>query len=136
MTRLKAELSAPLKLYVRATAVAMGAYVPILFLAALWAFTTLPRLPWLLTAFTLICIVAIAVHVWALLNVVQQSDEFMRSLMAKRLLTAGLITIAAATAWGLLQNLGWAPAAPLMLIYIVFFVIHAALIPFINADRP
>jgi hypothetical protein len=79
---------------------------------------------------------AVTIHVWALLRTVRRSDEFMRVVMGRRILTAALIFVAGLTVWGLLQNIGWLPAFPLGAAYMLFLIVHTGVIPFINADRP
>ncbi len=122
--------------YVWVTSAAMTVYVLLLleWAASIWLAVKTPAVVVLIL--TIATCVAIAVQLWSLLRVVQQSDEFMRTVMAKRLLTAAVIVIGAVTMWGLLQRVGLAIPFPLPLTYIGFFIVHASLIPLINANRP
>ena len=131
------QLPPPLKAYVWATSIAMACYVLLLleWAAQAWLHSS-PFPDVLIGGLTIVTAIAIAIQLWCLLRGVQQSDEFMRSLMAKRLLTAAVIVIGSLTIWGLCARLDWINDFPLPLIFILFFVVHAALIPFINANRP
>lgn len=123
------------RFYLLTTSVAMSVYTLTLLVWATeqwlptWPRTVLP----VMAAAT---VPAIAVHLWSLVRAVLSNDEFLRSVALKRLLVAAVITVGILTAWGMLQLGGWAPAFPLPLVYILFFVVHVLAIPFINADRP
>jgi hypothetical protein len=129
------DLSPAAKTYVRVTSVAMSLYVLALLQWGMTAGFGVATPEVLARALVALTSLAIVVHLWALLRVVRLSDEFMRTVMAKRLLTAAVIVIGCATIWSLGHNVGWVGVFPLPLIYLAFFVVHAALIPFINAGR-
>ena len=130
------ELSPAGKAYVRVTVVAMTLYSLLLVGWAATAWLDVKASRSVVLAMVALTSVALVVHMWSVLRLVQRSDEFMRTVMAKRLLTAAMIAIGCATLWGLLQTIGWVSAFPLPLLYMLFLVVHAALSPFINADRP
>lgn len=121
--------------YVVITALAMSLYTLTLLVWA--AEQWLPNWPRdVLPLMAVVTIPAIVIHLWSLVRAVVHTDEFLRAVAMKRLLVAAVIVVGGLTAWGLLQFGGWAPAFPLPLVYIAFFVVHVMVIPFINADRP
>lgn len=136
MTAVLQTLDPAIRTYVRLSAATATLYVLLLleWIARTWLGVSAlaPAVPVL----SLLCGVAVVAHLWSLLRVVQGSDEFMRTVMAKRLLTAATIVIGFCAIWGLLGTAGLVGTLPLQLIYFGYFVVHAALIPFINADRP
>ncbi len=128
-----------LNAYVIATTITMSAYTLVLLVWLVARFTDFPISQMSrggVRVATFVCALGILVHAWTILRLMNSSDEFMRSLMAKRLLIAAFVTLGGATIWALLENVGWLGSFPLIFIYLVFFTVHAAIIPFINADRP
>lgn len=115
---------------------AIGAYVVILLTWAVSRFHPLPALEEYNRVLTVICCVGMVGHVITGLMVMRRNDEFMRGIIGKRVTIAAFVTFGFLTIWGLLTNVGWAPQFPLMFAYGVFLLVHTALIPFINAERP
>lgn len=74
---------------------------------ALWAIALLPSLP-------------VAALMWATWRSIRNSDEYLRALQTKRLVCAAGLAMFVATAWGLLQNLGAAPALDPLFAYPAF----------------
>lgn len=74
-------------------------------------------------------------HIWATLALIQQGDEFVRALAAKRFILASGAAMALASAWGFLESYAHAPHAPGWLVYPVFWLCFAAVSPFVRTTR-
>src|SRR5262245_24110348 len=59
---------------------------------------------------TVIGAIALAVQALTMANYMSLNDEFMRTVVFKRLAIAAFATILAATVWSLLADMGWAPS--------------------------
>lgn len=77
----------------------------------------------------------IAGHIWATLALIQQGDEFVRALAAKRFILASGAAMALASAWGFVESYAQAPHAPGWLVYPVFWLCFAAVTPFVRTTR-
>ena len=77
----------------------------------------------------------IAGHLWALLAWIHDSDEFVRTLAAKRFIVTTGIILASVSAWGLMEMHAHAPHLPSVLIVPLFWVVWAAVSPFIRTSH-
>ena len=99
---------------------AMLAYVVVLS-GALWAISNLhPTGPllWLLAiapAFPVMALIAIMG-----LYLIEETDEFIRSVLVQSMLWGVGITLSACTAWGFLENVELVPHLPLYLVFPIF----------------
>lgn len=67
-----------------------------------------------------ICVAAIF---WAMARLlVEEQDEYMRTLLVRQLLVASGLTLTVATFWGFLEQFGFAPHVPAWYAILVFFV--------------
>jgi len=105
---------------------AWGEAVPNRMLAALAGYTQV---------ITVICAAALTMQAATMFSLIKLNDEFMRSLVFKRISLAALITILLVTVWGLLASAGWAPPFEAIYLYLTFLGAHTSLLPFMNADR-
>lgn len=87
-------------------------------------------------ALTVIGAIAFATQILTMLSYIKLNDEFMRSVVFKRLAFAAMSTILIATIWSLLADMNWAPAFDASYLYLLFLGVCAVLLPFMNADRP
>jgi hypothetical protein len=65
----------------------------------------------------------------------ERSDEFLRTLMAKRFIAATGLIYAASTVWGFLELYAGAPDFPLYLVFTAFAVAYSLVTPFIKSTR-
>lgn len=77
----------------------------------------------------------IAGQLWATLALMNESDEFVRALTAKRFIVASGLSMALFSAWGFMESYGGAPHAPGWLIYPLFWGLFGAATPFIKSSR-
>lgn len=91
-----------------------------------------PRAGW---ALALAAAAPIAGHLWAHLAWIHDSDEFVRALAAKRFIVTTGIILAAVSAWSLLEMHAHAPRFPGVLILPLFWVVWAAVSPFIRTTH-
>jgi putative oxidoreductase len=77
----------------------------------------------------------VAGHIWATLSLIQQGDEFVRALAAKRFILASGAAMALASAWGFLESYAHAPHVPGWMVYPVFWLCFAAVSPFVRSTR-
>lgn len=117
---------------VRTTAF-MGGYVALNLAAILGAFDDL-RAPgtWL---FALAVAAPIAGQIWATLAMMNQSDEFLRGLIARRFILASGLSMALFCAWGFAESYADAPHAPGWLIYALFWAVYGLISPFVRSTR-
>jgi hypothetical protein len=108
------------------------------FLAAVIAYNYGREIGWpleALVAIALIPAVTVAVQFMFALKQFDGQDEFVRALTAKRMIGAAGLTIVLVTAWGCLQSVMPLPAAPLWLIYPLFWSAFALVSPLIRGTR-
>ena len=67
--------------------------------------------------------VCVAAIFWAMARLlVEEPDEYMRTLLVRQLLVATGLTLTVATFWGFLEQFGFAPHVPAWYAILVFFV--------------
>jgi hypothetical protein len=79
--------------------------------------------------------IPIAGQIWAVLALMNESDEFMRALTAKRFIVAAGAAMALFTGWGFAESYAEAPHAPGWLVYVLFWVAFCVTAPFIKTTR-
>ncbi len=77
----------------------------------------------------------IAGQLWATLALMNESDEFVRALTAKRFIVASGLAMALFSAWGFAESYGDAPHAPGWLIYPLFWGLFGLVSPFLKSSR-
>ncbi len=77
----------------------------------------------------------IAGQLWATLALMNESDEFVRALNAKRFIIASGLAMALFSAWGFAESYGDAPHAPGWLIYPLFWGLFGLVSPFLKSSR-
>ena len=77
----------------------------------------------------------IAGQLWATLALMNESDEFVRALSAKRFILASGLAMALFSAWGFAESYGDAPHAPGWLIYPLFWGLFGLVSPFLKSSR-
>lgn len=77
----------------------------------------------------------IAGQLWATLALMNESDEFVRALNAKRFILASGLAMALFSAWGFAESYGDAPHAPGWLIYPLFWALFGLVSPFLKSSR-
>lgn len=111
---------------------AMVAYVAILF-GSIWALTNLRPdglLLWLVAVAPALPIIA-AIAAMAL-YMVEETDEFLRAILAQSMLWGIGVTMALCTVWGFLENAGLLPHPPLYLIFPLFCASFGLAQPFVS----
>ena len=80
-----------------------------------------------------LCVAApIAGQLWATLALMNESDEFVRALTAKRFIIASGLSMALFSAWGFAESYGGAWHAPGWLIYPLFWGLFGLVSPFVR----
>lgn len=119
--------------YALRTALFMGAYVALNLAAISGAFDDLrPPGAWLFAAAAAAPVIG---HIWSLLAYLRGADEFVRGLMARRLIVAIGITTAIASAWGQMEAYAGAAHFPLVLFYPLLWAAYGLTTPFIRSTR-
>jgi putative oxidoreductase len=78
----------------------------------------------------------IAGQIWATLALMHDSDEFVRTLMAKRFIVASGVAMALFSAWGFLESYAFMqPHIPGWMIYPLFWGCFGLISPFIRTTR-
>ena len=73
-----------------------------------------------------------AMTLWATLALMNESDEFVRALTAKRFIIASGLSMALFSAWGFAESYGGAWHAPGWLIYPLFWGLFGLVSPFVR----
>lgn len=115
------------KKYLARTAAFMTGYTAINVAAIFGAFDDIGRVGGL--ALGLVVAAPVAGQIWATLALMNDSDEFMRALMAKRFIVASGLAMALATAWGFMESYGDAPHVPAWMIYPLFWALFGVVTP-------
>jgi hypothetical protein len=111
----------------------MGGYVLINLAAITGAFDDMKSpATWI---FALVVSAPVAGHLWAVLAWLRDSDEFVRTVAAKRLIVGTGITLALASAWGFLEIYAKAPHVPAALLLPLFWLSFATVTPFIRTSH-
>ncbi|MEQ7154943.1 hypothetical protein [Brevundimonas aurifodinae] len=77
----------------------------------------------------------IAGQMWATLSLMNESDEFLRAITAKRFIVASGLSMALFSGWGFMESYGDAPHAPGWIIYPLFWGLFGLVTPFIRTSR-
>lgn len=77
----------------------------------------------------------IAGQVWATLSLINEADEFVRVLTAKRFILASGLAMALFSGWGFMESYGGAPHAPGWIVYILFWGLFGLVSPFVRDSR-
>lgn len=77
----------------------------------------------------------IAAQIWATLQLVARSDEFVRAIIAKCFILAAGATMALWTAWGFGESYAAAAHLPGWLIYPTFWAMYALVSPFVRTSH-
>lgn len=81
-----------------------------------------------------LCVAApIAGQLWATLSLMNEADEFVRALTAKRFVIASGLAMALFSGWGFAESYGGAPHAPGWLIYPLFWGLFGLVSPFVRS---
>lgn len=119
--------------YVRRTALFMGAYGVLNLAAVAGAFDDLrPPGAW---AFAAAAAAPVVGHIWSLLAYIRDADEFVRGLMARRLVVAMGLCTAIVSAWGQVEAYASAGHFPLVLFYPLLWAAYGLTTPFIRSTR-
>ncbi|CAL1690772.1 hypothetical protein MMB232_00906 [Brevundimonas subvibrioides] len=122
------------KRYVIRTNCFMAGYVAVNVAAIFGAFDEIIGKPAGL-ALGLIVAAPVAGQVWATLSLINESDEFVRALTAKRFIVASGLAMALFAGWGFMESYGGAPHAPGWIVYILFWGLFGLISPFIKNTR-
>ena len=111
----------------------MSAYVAVNIAAITGAFDGM-KSPgtWL---FSLVATAPVIGHIWTFLVWMRDSDEFVRTLIAKRFIVATGIALAAASTWGFMELYAKAPHIPAAMVYPLLWASFAAVTPFIRTSH-
>lgn len=121
------------KKYLIRTFLFMGGYVAINSAAITGAFDDIGHTAGLVLG--LLVAAPVAGQIWATLALMNDSDEFVRALLAKRFIVASGLAMAVATAWGFMESYGDAPHIPAWIIYPLFWALFGLVSPFIRTTR-
>ncbi|MGC1479762.1 MAG: hypothetical protein WA771_04610 [Chthoniobacterales bacterium] len=118
---------------VRRTWLFMGGYVAINVAAIAGVFDDL-RQPGALI-FALAVAAPIVGQLWATLVLLRDSDEFLRTILAKRFIVASGIVMAFFSVWGLAEVYAQAPHLPAILLYPSFWLAFGMVTPLIRTSH-
>jgi len=119
--------------YLARTMAFMGGYVAVNVAAILGAFDDLEAPG--TGALGLAVSAPVAGQMWATLALMNEADEFVRALTAKRFIVASGLSMALFSAWGFLESYAEAPHAPGWLIYPLFWGVFGLVSPFVRTTR-
>lgn len=74
-------------------------------------------------------------QIWAVLSLMRESDEFVRSVTAKQFIVASGLAMAVATFWGFGESFAGAPHMQTWLIVPLFWGMYGLTAPFIRSSR-
>ena len=120
--------------YVIRTFAFMAPYVAINLAAILGAFDEIYGKP---AAWGLALAVSAPVigQIWATLSLMNESDEFIRALIAKQFVLAAGLAMAVASVWGFGESYAGAYHLPALIIYPLFWACFALVAPFVRSSR-
>lgn len=120
--------------YVVRTLVFMAIYVALNVAAIFGIFDALHGQPgaWLLA---LAVSAPVAGQMWATLSLMNEADEFLRSLTAKQFIVSSGIAMALFSTWGFAESYADAPHVPGWVIYPIFWGVFGCVAPFIKTSR-
>jgi hypothetical protein len=120
------------KFRIRAT-LFMGAYVAVNIAAITGAFDGMkPPGTW---AFALVVAAPVIGHIWAFLVWMRDSDEFVRTLAAKRFIVATGVMLAITSIWGFMELYAKAPHISAAMVYPLLWAAFAGVTPFIRTSH-
>lgn len=121
------------KKYLIRSALFMGAYIAVNVAAITGAFDGM-KSPgtW---GFSLVVAAPIIGHIWAFLVWMRDSDEFVRTLAAKRFIVATGVALAITSVWGLLELYARATHVSPAMVYPLLWASFAAVTPFIRTSH-
>lgn len=74
-------------------------------------------------------------QIWATLSLMRESDEFVRTVIAKRFILAAGLAMAVATFWGFGESFADAPHVPAWFIYPLFWAAFGLATPLVRSSR-
>ena len=112
----------------------MGAYVAFNVAAMTGAFEIIENRPaaWLFAAAVSAPVLG---QIWATLALLNESDEYVRALTAKRFIAAAGLTMGLFTAWGFAETYAGAARAPGRLVFGLFWLCYGVITPFVRSTR-
>lgn len=119
--------------YSNRTLAFMAGYVAVNVAAILGAFDDLRAPGSYLLALAVVA--PVVGQLWATLKLLEESDEFVRGLMGRRMILASGLAIAAASTWGFMESYADAPHLPAWLIYPLFWGFFGVVTPFVRSTR-
>lgn len=120
------------KFHIRA-ALFMGAYVAVNVAAITGAFDGMnPRATWV---FSLVVAAPVIGHIWSYLVWMRDSDEFLRTLTAKRFIVATGVTLAVTSVWGFMELYAKAPHISAAMVYPLLWASFGITAPFIRTSH-
>ncbi|RYX82243.1 hypothetical protein EON83_20485 [bacterium] len=119
--------------YLLRTTLFMGGYAAVNIAAITGAFDDLHGPGAVL--FALVVAAPIIGQIWSLIVWMRDSDEFVRALMAKRFIVATGVTLAVASAWGLLELYAGAPHVSAAMVYPMFWAAFGVVSPLIRTSH-
>lgn len=111
----------------------MAGYVAVNIAAILGAFDDLQAPGSYVLA--LVVVAPVIGQLWATLRLIEESDEFVRALMSKRMILAAGFAIAIASTWGFMESYADAPHLPAWLVYPLFWGCFGLVSPFVRNSR-
>ena len=121
------------KRYARRTMGFMSVYAAINIAAIFGLFDG--RAGWTAWLLALAVALPVAGQIWTTLAAMNESDEFVRAVMAKTFITASGVAFALFCAWGFAESYADAPHAPGWLIYPLFWAAFGVISPFVRTSR-
>jgi putative oxidoreductase len=121
------------KKYLIRASLFMGAYVAVNIAAITGAFDDMkPPGTW---AFALVVAAPVIGHIWAFLVWMRDSDEFLRSLAAKRFIVAAGVALAVTSIWGFMELYAKAPHISAAMVYPLLWAAFGIVTPFIRTSH-
>jgi len=120
--------------YVVRTFAFMAPYVAINVAAILGAFDEIYGRPqaWVLALAVSAPVIG---QIWATLSLMNESDEFIRALIARQFILAAGLAMAIASVWGFGESYAGAFHLPAWLIYPLFWACFGVIAPFVRSSR-
>jgi len=128
------DIPSPARTYMIRTATLMGIYVLLNLAAILGVFDGIlgQALGWILAVAVALPVMA---QIWATLRLMADSDEYVRTIVAKCFIISAGSTMALWSAWGFGETYATAPHLPGWLIYPLFWGIYALVSPFVRTSH-
>lgn len=120
--------------YVVRTFAFMAPYVAVNVAAILGAFDEIYGRPqaWVLALAVSAPVIG---QIWATLSLMNESDEFIRALIARQFILAAGLAMAIASVWGFGESYAGAFHLPAWLIYPLFWACFGVIAPFVRSSR-